>query len=68
MSRPGKGLRGGSNETPGSTACARPRQFLCVSILRSYSPGGVLIAFAAAPTISGQHLALIVYGVDYQGI
>ena len=37
-------------------------------MLPSYSPGGVLIALAAALSFDTQHLALIVYGVDYQGI
>src|SRR5205085_8985351 len=31
-----------------SAACAGPRQFLLVLILRPYSPGGPLIAFASA--------------------
>jgi len=36
--------------------------------LRPYSPGGVLIVFTPALNIATQHLALIVYSVDYQGI
>jgi len=36
--------------------------------LRSYSPGGVLIAFAATLKINFQRLAHIVYGMDYEGI
>ena len=35
----------------------------------SYSPGGILNAFAAAPnSYAARHLVFIVYGVDYQGI
>ena len=33
-----------------------------------YSPGGVLNALAASPKSKSRQLALIVYGVDYQGI
>src|SRR5690606_41226020 len=47
MSRPGKVLRVASNQTTYSTACAGPRQFLCVSVLRPYSPGGELNALAS---------------------
>jgi hypothetical protein len=36
--------------------------------LRSYSPGGILNAFAAALSLATQHLVFIVYSVDYQGI
>ena len=36
--------------------------------MRTYSPGGLLIAFAAAPnSFAARHLVVIVYGVDYQG-
>ncbi len=48
MSNPGKVLRVASNLTTCSTACAGPRQFLCVLTLRSYSPGGSLNALTAA--------------------
>ena len=48
MSRPGKVLRVASNYTTCSTACAGPRQFLWVSTLRSYSPGGILIVLTPA--------------------
>src|SRR6266542_1573005 len=48
MSSPGKVLRSASNLTTYSTDCARPRQLLCVSTLRPYSPGGALNALAAA--------------------
>ena len=51
MSSPGKVLRVASNYTTYSTACAGPRQFLWVSTLRPYSPGGILIALAAAQRI-----------------
>ncbi len=37
-------------------------------VLRPYSPGGVLNALAAALRAETPNLALIVYGVDYQGI
>ena len=48
MSSPGKVLRVASNSTTCSTACAGPRQFLWVLILRPYSPGGSLNALAPA--------------------
>ena len=48
MSRPGKVLRVAPNQTTHSTPCAGPRQFLCVSTLRPYSPGGILIVFTPA--------------------
>ena len=51
MSSPGKGLRGASNYTTYSTACAGPRQFLYVSHLRAYSTGGMLIALVTAPSL-----------------
>ena len=51
MSSPGKVLRVASNYTTYSTACAGPRQFLWVLTLRSYSPGGILNALTAEPTI-----------------
>jgi hypothetical protein len=48
MSSPGKVLRVASNYTTCSTAWAGPRPFLCVLILRPYSPGGTLNALAPA--------------------
>ena len=48
MSKAGKVLRVASNWTTCSTACAGPRQFLWVSFLRTYSPGGILNALATA--------------------
>ena len=37
--------------------------------MRTYSPGGILIALAAPPTgCACQQLVFIVYGVDYQGV
>ena len=37
--------------------------------MRTYSPGGILNAFAAAPKdFVPQHLVFIVYRVDYHGI
>ncbi len=36
--------------------------------MSSYSPGGILNAFAPAPNpVRTRHLVFIVYGVDYQG-
>ncbi len=48
MSSPGKVFRLSSNWATRSTACADPRQFLWVSVLRPYSPGGILNALALA--------------------
>src|SRR5699024_4272192 len=62
MSRAGKVLRVSSNQTTCSTPCAGLRQFLRVSTLRSYSPGGVLNALTPAlkggnpPTLSTHRL------------
>ena len=42
MSNPGEVLRFVSNWTTCSTGCVPPRQFLWVSTLRPYSPGGLL--------------------------
>jgi len=47
ISSPGKVFRLSSNWTSCSTACASPRLFLWVLILRSYFPGGRLNALAA---------------------
>ncbi len=51
-------------------SCERtPQVEYLVSFLRTYSPGGILIAFAAAPNrYATRPLVFIVYGVDYQGI
>src|SRR5690349_12148077 len=49
MSSLAKVLPVASNQTTCSTACPGLRQFLSVSTLRSYSPGGVLPALAPAP-------------------
>ena len=69
MSRVGKVFRVASNYTTCSTACAGPRQFICVLALRPYSPGGQLKALAAPlKDLVSQQLVVIVYGVDYQGI
>ena len=46
MSSLGKVLRLLSNLTTRSTACAGPRQFLYVLVLRPYSTGGMLNALA----------------------
>ena len=45
-------------------ACAGPRQFLWVSPLPAYSPGGMLNAFAWPLTCSDQQRASIVYRAD----
>jgi len=50
MSNPGKVLRVASNWATSSTACVSPRQFLWVSALRPYSPGGALNGFPSAAT------------------
>src|SRR5882757_3285491 len=47
MSNLGKVLRLPSNSTTRSTACAGPRQFLYVLVLRPYSTGGMLHALAS---------------------
>ena len=43
-----KSLHSDSQQIWGFTACAGPRQFLWVSLLRAYSPGGKLNALATA--------------------
>ena len=63
-----------NNKVPPATIAAKFLDYYevkesSISTLRSYSPGGILIALAAARRGSvPPHLVSIVYGVDYQGI
>ena len=55
ISNPGKVHRFVSNWTTCSTGCAPPRQFVWVSALRLYSPGGLFNALASiSPDKSGK--------------